>query len=49
MTAKMAKTNAIYVDTNLIGPAPEEKGNAVESYPYIVIKIEFIDKPVVFD
>ena len=41
--------NAIYVDTNLIGPAPEEKGNPVESYPYIVIKIEFIDKPVVFD
>lgn len=41
--------NAIYVDTNLIGPAPEEKRNQVESYPYIVIKTEFIDKPVVFD
>ncbi len=41
--------NAIYVDTNLIGPAPEEKSNQVESYPYIVIKTEFIDKPVVFD
>ena len=42
-------SNAIYVDTNLIGPAPEEKGNPVASYPYIVIKTEFIDKPVVFD
>ncbi len=41
--------NAVYVDTNLIGPSPEEKSNLVESYPYIVIKTEFIDKPVVFD
>ena len=41
--------NAIYVDTNLIGPSPEEKSKTVESYPYIVIKTEFIDKPVVFD
>lgn len=41
--------NAIYVDTNLIGPAPEEKSKPVASYPYIVIKTEFIDKPVVFD
>ena len=42
-------SNAVYVDTNLIGPAPEEKSNPVPSYPYIVIKTEFIDKPVVFD
>ena len=42
-------SNAIYVDTNLIGPSPEEKSNLVASYPYIVIKTEFIDKPVVFD
>ena len=41
--------NAIYVDTNLIGPAPEEKSNQVESYLYVVIKTEFVDKPVVFD
>ncbi|MCM1123680.1 MAG: protease complex subunit PrcB family protein [Eubacterium sp.] len=41
--------NAIYVDTNLIGPSPEEKSKPVASYPYIVIKTEFIDKPVVFD
>lgn len=41
--------NAVYLDTNLIGPAPEEKSNQVASYPYIVVKMEFIDKPVVFD
>lgn len=42
-------SNAIYIDTNLIGPSPEEKSNPVASYPYIVVKTEFIDKPVVFD
>lgn len=41
--------NAIYIDTNLIGPGPEEKSNPVASYPYVVVKTEFIDKPVVFD
>ncbi len=42
-------TNAVYIDTNLIGPSPEEKSNPVESYPYVVVKTEFIEKPVVFD
>lgn len=41
--------NAIYVDTNLIGPKPEEKGNLSPSYPYVVIKTEYIEKSVVFD
>ena len=49
LNALYETANAVYVDTNLIGPAPEEKSNQVESYPYIVIKTEFIDKPVVFD
>lgn len=41
--------NAIYVKTNLIGPKQEEKNNKMESFPYIVIKTEQIDKPVVFE
>lgn len=41
--------NAVYIDTNLIGPKLEEKSNPVESYPYVVVKTEFIEKPVVFD
>ena len=41
--------NAIYVDTNLIGPSAKEKGNPAASYPYIVIKTEFLDKTVVFE
>lgn len=41
--------NAIYINTNLIGPGPEEKGNLSPSYPYVVIKTEYIEKSVVFD
>lgn len=41
--------NAVYIDTNLIGPKPEEKSNPAASYPYVVVKTEFISKPVVFD
>lgn len=40
--------NAIYVHTNLIGPSKDEKIVETETYPYIVIKMEFIDKNVVF-
>lgn len=41
--------NAVYIDTNLIGPSQEEKKNQVKSYPYVVVKTEFLDKPVVFE
>lgn len=42
--------NAVYFDTTLIGPQPgENDGRKVsKSYPYIVVKTEMIDKPVVF-
>ena len=42
-------SNAIYIDTNLIGPSVEDKGKSSPSYPYVVVKMEYIDKPVVFD
>lgn len=40
--------NAIYLNTSLIGPSREENSSNAPSYPYIVIKVEFIDKSVVF-
>ena len=40
--------NAIYFQSNLIGPSESEKAVEGESYPYIVIKMEYIDKHVVF-
>ena len=41
-------SNAIYIDTNLLGPGVEDKGKKSPSYPYVVVKTEYIDKPVVF-
>ena len=44
--------NAIYADTTLLGPDPADAASTKKnapSYPYIVIKTEFVDKPVVFN
>ena len=40
--------NAIYIHTNLIGAAKDEKIVERSTYPYIVVKLEYIDKNVVF-
>lgn len=42
-------SNAIYIDTNLIGPSKDDLVTQGVTYPYIVVKIEFIDKRVVFE
>lgn len=39
--------NAIYFNAELLGPTPEEAIGG-ESYPYIVIKTEALDRSVVF-
>lgn len=41
--------NAVYVKTCLIGPAADVPNDGVKSYPYIVIKTEYLDYSVVFD
>lgn len=41
-------SNAVYIDTNLIGPSETEKVTNAVTYPYVVVKTEFIDKSVVF-
>ncbi len=40
--------DAIYVDTSLMGPTPEEASVQATSYPYIVLQTEYIDKAVIF-
>ena len=40
--------NAIYISTSLIGPSKGENVSEVESFPYIVIKMEYLEKNVVF-
>ena len=41
--------SAIYVNTELLGPSPEEKNNPTPSYPYIVLKTEYLDQTVIFE
>lgn len=40
---------AIYVNTELLGPDPSEKSNPTSSFPFIVIKTEHSDSPVIFE
>lgn len=42
-------SDSIRIDTNLIGPQKGETINEEPTYPYIVIMIENMDYPVVFD
>ena len=47
--AKLYETeNAIYVQTDLIGPSNDEAIVERPTYPYIVLKTESVDKNVVF-
>lgn len=41
--------NAIYINTNLLGPKAGSGGGKSPSYPYITAKVEYVDKTVVFD
>lgn len=41
--------NAIYIKTNLIGPGKDEPVTQNITYPYVVVKTEYMDKPVVFE
>ncbi len=42
-------SNAIYIDTNLIGPSKDDLVTHGVTYPYIVVKLEFMDKSIVFE
>ena len=39
----------IGIQTTLIGPKPGETVNKMVTYPYVVVKIENIDKSIVFE
>ena len=40
--------NAIVADTELLGPESAEQTGAEKSYPYIVVKTEYLEEPVIF-
>lgn len=41
--------NAIYIDTTLLGPNEGDVVTEALTYPYVVIKTEYIDKPIVYE
>lgn len=41
--------NAIHLQTTLIGPPRDEKMTEEPSYPYLVIKMEYREEPVIFE
>lgn len=43
--------NAVYFDTTLLGPKPgeNEEKKSSPSCPYVVVKTEMVEKPIVFD
>ena len=41
--------NAIYVDTELVGPGSQEQTAEAVTCPYIVLKLEYLDKSVVLE
>lgn len=43
------KEDGIHVDTSLLGPSPDKEIKEEPSYPYLVLKLEQREEPVVFD
>lgn len=41
--------NAIYIRTSLIGPQKNENITKIKTFPYIVVKIEYREEPVIFE
>lgn len=41
--------NTVVVDTNLLGPSPDEEIIESATFPYVIILIEEVEKPVIFD
>lgn len=41
-------SNAIYLDSTLLGPKKDETVHETLTYPYLVLKTEYLDKKVIF-
>lgn len=41
--------NNVGIHTTLIGPAAGEAVNKMATYPYVVVKLEYIDKKIIFE
>ena len=41
--------NAVVFRSNLVGPSKDQVKNVVPSYPYVVLKIQNMEKNVIFE
>ncbi len=41
--------NAVYIHTNLLGPEKGEETKEITTFPYVVVKLDYIEKNVMFD
>lgn len=41
--------DAIFVNTTLLGPEGGESADKAPSWPYIVLKLDYLEKPVIFE
>ena len=48
VTGCYEEEQSLCVETELLGPKRDEEIKNKKTYPYVVIKIEYVDKPVVF-
>ena len=47
---ELYETNeAVYFHTNLLGPEKGEDTKEITTFPYVVVKLEAVEKPVVFE
>ncbi|WP_251388404.1 protease complex subunit PrcB family protein [Mediterraneibacter agrestimuris] len=49
VTGMYETENAVYIHTNLLGPEKGEETKEITTFPYVVVKLKYIDKQVVFD
>ena len=41
--------DAVFIHTTLLGPEAGEDIKEISTFPYVVVKLEYIDKNVIFD
>ena len=49
VTACYEAERAVYIETALLGPDKGEEITEAATYPYVVVKMEYIDKQVIFE
>ena len=41
--------DAVYIETNLLGPEKGEETKDRTTFPYVVVQLEYIEKDILFD